>query len=64
MRLKGAKEDLEVQGNKGVYEMKMKRNDDSKTGKKKDDRKPVSFKAQKGCKGLDCFFCSDEEEKE
>jgi len=43
--------------------MKMKKNDDSKLIKqKKDDRKPVSFKAQKGCKDLDCFFCKKEEE--
>lgn len=41
--------------------MSMKKNDDSKAVKKKDDRKPVSYKAQKGCKGLDCFFKEEEE---
>ena len=39
----------------------MKKKDDSESMKKKDDRKPVSYNAQKGCKGLDCFFNEEED---
>jgi hypothetical protein len=46
-----------------VVEMaKMKTKDDSKLVKQKDDRKPVSFEAQKSCRKLGCFFCPNEKE--
>lgn len=59
MRLLEEKEDSEVQGSKMA---RMKKSDDSVSVKKKDDRKPVSYNAQKGCKGLDCFFCEEKED--
>jgi hypothetical protein len=44
---------------------KMKIKDDSKMAKQKDnDRKPVSFEAQKNCVKLGCFFCCKKEEEE
>jgi|GEM_PF-4886701 len=43
--------------------MKMKRNDDSRSAKRKDDRKPVSFQAQKSCQKLNCFFGCKEDDK-
>jgi hypothetical protein len=44
--------------------MKLKVKDDSKMTKQKDnDRKPVSFEAQKNCRKLGCFFCCEKEEE-
>lgn len=60
MRLKEENAALEAQVNKMAE--KMKKRDDSVSMRKKDDRKPVSYNAQKGCKGLDCFFNNEEED--
>lgn len=55
------REDSEAQGRGD--RMKMKRNDDSRSAKRKDDRKPVSFQAQKSCQKLNCFFGCKEDDK-
>jgi hypothetical protein len=44
--------------------MKMKKNDDTKAKKqKKDESRPISYKAKKGCKSLDCFCCCEEKKE-
>jgi hypothetical protein len=43
---------------------RMKSKDDSRMVKQKNnDRKPVSFEAQKMCRKLGCFFCCGKEKE-